>query len=405
MPWYASKTTIATAFSLTAISATLSLLEIAMHLRHYSNPKEQRFVVRIIALVPVYGVLSCVALAKPTVSLDVDIARDMYESWIVYNFLSLCVEYVGGPANVLTSCGRTRKKLPPTIWACTCTEREGTVVDEKYLRRSKKFALQFVFLKPVLSVVSWIAHQEKKYGDHEINFSKGYIYVLFVYNISYSLALYGLLMFYRGAHDLLKPHRPLAKFILVKSMIFMTFWQGALIAVLTAMGYFGNSSEEGRATQDFLVCVEMVLASFFLHIAFPYTVYANKSGVSRFVSNVAHAVSMGDVLEDARHHFGTSNYSQSQPYAYSMRDADGAAKKEKNWDHNRDEARLDDKDGNRTNDDENSLHFEQNQPYVVVIEEDGNPYSYKISHNNTNAINIEVELGEMGGGEKKINDG
>ena len=142
-----------------------------------------------------------------------------------------------------------------------------------------------------------------QYGDSAIDFKRGYVYVLFVYNISYSYALYGLLMFYRGAYDLLKPHKPLAKFMLVKAVIFLTFWQGAFIALAVATGDVA-SSEEGRATQDFLVCVEMVFASIFMHIAFPYYVYANRSGVSRFVANVGHALSVGDVLDDTVHQFG-----------------------------------------------------------------------------------------------------
>ena len=50
--------------------------------------------------------------------------------------------------------------------------------------------------------------------------------------------------------------------------------------------------------------MEMVFASIFMHIAFPYYVYANRSGVSRFVANVGHALSVGDVLDDTVHQFG-----------------------------------------------------------------------------------------------------
>jgi Organic solute transporter Ostalpha len=45
------------------------------------------------------------------------------------------------------------------------------------------------------------------------------------YNITYSMALYALLLFYLGTHELLAPFNPLIKFILVKSVIFLTFWQ------------------------------------------------------------------------------------------------------------------------------------------------------------------------------------
>ena len=172
----------------------------------YSNGNHQRHILRIIFLVPIYALLSFAALMRPKHSLDLDTFRDCYESWVVYNFLALCFEYVGGPGNVQNN--MQGKELPPSVWACA---RESQQVDGAYLRRSKQYALQFVFLKPFLSLISWIMHMRGQYGDSAIDFKRGYVYVLFVYNISYSFALYGLLMFYRGAYDLLKPHKPLAK--------------------------------------------------------------------------------------------------------------------------------------------------------------------------------------------------
>ena len=54
----------------------------------------------------------------------------------------------------------------------------------------------------------------------------GYLYVTIVYNISVSLALYGLFLFYQATSDMLMPYKPVLKFLSVKSVIFLSFWQG-----------------------------------------------------------------------------------------------------------------------------------------------------------------------------------
>lgn len=54
----------------------------------------------------------------------------------------------------------------------------------------------------------------------------GYIYITVIYNISVSLALYGLYLFYFATRDLLTPFDPVLKFCTVKSVIFLSFWQG-----------------------------------------------------------------------------------------------------------------------------------------------------------------------------------
>lgn len=50
-----------------------------------------------------------------------------------------------------------------------------------------------------------------------------------VYNVSYSAALYGLLMFYKAIRPLLTPFKPVQKFFAVKGVIFATYWQSVVV--------------------------------------------------------------------------------------------------------------------------------------------------------------------------------
>jgi hypothetical protein len=52
-----------------------------------------------------------------------------------------------------------------------------------------------------------------------------FVWIMIFYNVSYTIALYSLLLFYLGAQDLLAPFKPMVKFITVKAVVFMTFWQ------------------------------------------------------------------------------------------------------------------------------------------------------------------------------------
>lgn len=54
----------------------------------------------------------------------------------------------------------------------------------------------------------------------------GYLYITIIYNISVSLALYSHLLFYFATRDLLQPFEPVLKFFTIKSVIFVSFWQG-----------------------------------------------------------------------------------------------------------------------------------------------------------------------------------
>lgn len=65
-----------------------------------------------------------------------------------------------------------------------------------------------------------------------LSVTSGYLYVTIIYNISVSLALYALFLFYFATRELLSPYSPVLKFFMVKSVIFLSFWQGELLSPL-----------------------------------------------------------------------------------------------------------------------------------------------------------------------------
>ncbi len=67
------------------------------------------------------------------------------------------------------------------------------------------------------------------YGEGEINWSKGYAYIALLQNFSQLAALYCLVWFYVATGKDLQPFGPGAKFIAVKAVVFMTFWQSVHI--------------------------------------------------------------------------------------------------------------------------------------------------------------------------------
>ena len=200
-----------------------------------------------------------------------------YEAFVIYTFLSLCLEFVGGPGEVEVKMNGF--VLHPSFLHCTCCFPPQRV-DGLFVRRCKQGALQFVLLMPILGILSVVLYATGNYSPGYWGPSNGcaccasvcrlmgkgvsgsvlsycsplcgtcvcnarytlhlpllhyplynhfplcrYLYITIVYNVTYSVALLALFMFYMGAHDLLAPFNPLLKFVLVKSVVFFTFWQ------------------------------------------------------------------------------------------------------------------------------------------------------------------------------------
>ena len=50
-----------------------------------------------------------------------------------------------------------------------------------------------------------------------------------MYNVSVSLAVYGLVLFYNATRHMLAKYSPVLKFFSIKLIVFLSFWQGVLM--------------------------------------------------------------------------------------------------------------------------------------------------------------------------------
>lgn len=97
--------------------------------------------------------------------------------------------------------------------------------------------------------------------------------------------MYCLVLFYRALREELSPIKPVGKFLCVKMVVFVSFWQAVFIALLVKAGIISEEhtwdwkSVEAVATglQDFVICVEMFLAAIAHHFSFTYKPYIQEA--------------------------------------------------------------------------------------------------------------------------------
>jgi len=296
--------------------------QIYQYLRYYTNPAEQRWIVRILFVVPVYAFeswLSLLFFSKDNLYVYFNAVRDCYEAFVIYNFLCLCYEYLGGEGSIMTE---IRGKPIKSDWA-TGPLCRGQSYNIGFLRFCKQGTLQFCIVKSIMAFIVIILQLSNLYHDGNWSLADGYIYTTIIYNVSVSLALYALVLFYFATKDLLRPYDPVLKFFTIKSVIFLSYWQGFLLAILEKAGTIQPiMSDDGTTTtrsgtvsagyQNFLICIEMLFAAVALRYAFPISVYMGQcqgENVGRTVtmqsisSSLRETMNPRDIMTDAIHNF------------------------------------------------------------------------------------------------------
>ncbi|GAA5881472.1 hypothetical protein JCM1840_001100 [Sporobolomyces johnsonii] len=273
-------TSVLLAATISAVFSTLlSLATVWLQLKHYHRPRLQRFVVRILCMVPIYSLSSLISLYSLDLAFFVDAVRDIYEAFVIYCFFSLLVEYLGGERSLIILLhGREPVKHP---WPVSLLLPPMDASDPFTFLGLKRGILQYVQLKPILAAITVVLKATGTYKDGSLSRDSGYTYVSIAYNLSVSISLYCLAMFWVTTHDDLQPFRPMPKFLCVKGIIFASFWQGFGVSVLVALGWLRSSRYETEqlslAIQDTLICFEMPLFAFLHLYAFSYTDYIDSN--------------------------------------------------------------------------------------------------------------------------------
>ncbi|KAM3827114.1 transmembrane protein 184A isoform 2-T7 [Vipera latastei] len=307
----------------------LTFHQIFLHLKNYTIPNEQRYIIRILFIVPIYAFdswLSLLLIGSHQYYVYFNSVRDCYEAFVIYSFLSLCFEYLGGESTIMAE---IRGK--PIVSSClygTCCLR-GMSYSIGFLRFCKQATLQFCIVKPAMAILTIVLQAFGKYHDGDFNIHSGYLYITIINNFSVSLALYALFLFYFATMELLRPFEPVLKFLTIKAIIFLSFWQGLLLAILEKCGAIpevqiidGKAVGAGTVAagyQNFIICIEMLFAAIALRYAFTCQVYREKkesatglAPLQSISSGLKETMSPQDIVQDAIHNFSPTYQQYTQ---------------------------------------------------------------------------------------------
>ncbi|XP_052023345.1 transmembrane protein 184C-like isoform X3 [Apodemus sylvaticus] len=276
---------------------------ILQHVAHYTQPKLQKPIIRILWMVPIYSLDSWVALKYPKIAIYVDTCRECYEAYVIYNFMIFLINYltIRFPNLILHLEAKDQQNhLPPL---CFCPP---WAMGETLLFRCKLGVLQYTVARPITTVTALACEILGVYSEGKFCFSNPWTYLVIINNVSQLFALYCLLLFHKALKEELKPINPLGKFLCVKLVVFVTFWQSVLIAFLVKVGVISETrtwewqGAEAVATglQDFIICLEMFLAAIAHHYTFSYKPYAHEAKKGSCFDSFLAMWDVSDVRDD-----------------------------------------------------------------------------------------------------------
>ncbi|KAL4890094.1 organic solute transporter Ostalpha-domain-containing protein [Aspergillus ambiguus] len=273
------------------IAAGVSIYLIMCHATHYSKPIEQRHIIRILFMVPIYSLVAWLSTFFYKKAVYYDVLGDCYEAFAISAFFSLLCHYIAPDLHTQKDYFRGIDPKPwimPVNWFKKCcggdrgiwrTPRSGLT----WFNIIWVGVFQYCLLRVLMTIVAVVTQYFDLYCEESLNPAFSHVWVLVIECIAVSIAMYCLIQFYVQIKDDIAQYRPFLKILSIKLVIFLSFWQSSLISFLQSSGAIKatkkiNSSDLRVGLPNLLISIEMAIFAV-LHLwAFAWKPYSLEKG-------------------------------------------------------------------------------------------------------------------------------
>nr|POE59306.1 transmembrane protein [Quercus suber] len=256
------------------ISVVISLFLVFQHATHYLKPWEQRHIIRILLMIPIYSTVSFLSYLKYRHAVYFEVLRDCYEAFAIASFFTLLCHYI---APNLHDQKEYFRGMTPINWfwgvfgaqKCTGGEHKGP------FRRPRSGLTWFNYccVRVLFTIVSVISEAFDRYCEASLSPAFAHIWVLAFECVSVSIAMFCLVQFYLQLRRDLAEHRPFLKVLSIKLII---------ISLLSSSNGPLQPSERIAYSDikvgipSVLLCIEMAIFAVMHLFAFPWKEYRIK---------------------------------------------------------------------------------------------------------------------------------
>ncbi|KAF2270046.1 DUF300-domain-containing protein [Lojkania enalia] len=277
------------------LSATFGMLAVVIafflilrHAMHYLRPWEQKHIIRILLMIPIYATVSFLSYLYYRHAVYFEVIRDCYEAFAIASFFTLMCHYIAPNLHEQKEYFRNiepKNWVWPLNWMQKCTGG----ADKGWLRKPRSgltwfnivwiSIFQYCFIRPFFTVVAVVAQANDRYCQSSLDPRFAYIWVGIFEAVSVTIAMYCVIQFYVQLKPDLAPHRPFLKVLCIKLVIFFCFWQSLLISFLA--GSNGPLKPSAKIAEpdirigipSMLICIEMSIFAVMHIFAFPWKPY------------------------------------------------------------------------------------------------------------------------------------
>ncbi|SZF00492.1 unnamed protein product [Blumeria hordei] len=293
------------AASAAAIAIMTSLYLIFMHATHYTKPNEQRHIIRILFMVPIYSTSALLSFMFYWHAIYFQVLSDCYEAFAIASFFALLCHYIAPNLHEQKKYFRSiepKAWVWPVDWFKLCcirvwrTPRNGLT----WFNIIWSGVYQYCFIRVAMTIVAVVTQYYGRYCESSHSPVFAHIWVLVIEGSAVTIAMYCIVQFYIQLSVELEAQKPFIKVLAIKLVIFLSFWQTFLISILTSEAFQAIKPNPTISYPDLkvgipslLLCIEMAVFSILHLFAFSYKQYVSEPSTMSSLNDEARTTIVG----------------------------------------------------------------------------------------------------------------
>ncbi|XP_031137947.1 organic solute transporter subunit alpha [Sander lucioperca] len=213
---------------------------------------------------PVIGTMSCLGMWIPRATMFTDMTSACYFAIVVFKFLILMLEEVGGDEIFLKRAGRHKLRISTGPCCCCCPCLPYVAITRRSLFLLKLGSFQFALLKIVFTILSIVLSTNGTFDLADLSIKGAAIWINPFVGILTIIALWPVAIMFMHLRTALRTVKIIPKYAMYQLVLILSQLQTAIINILALNGTIACTPPFSSTARGYMMSQQLLILEMFI---------------------------------------------------------------------------------------------------------------------------------------------
>lgn len=254
-------------YSVLTFMATVSMLvylEECVYIYKKVPSNKKSIIVWVNGAAPIIGTMSCLGMWIPRATMFTDMTSATYFAIVVFKFLILMIEEVGGDEAFLQRSKTKTLRISTGPCCCCCPCLPHVAITRRTLFLLKLGSFQFALLKVVFTILSIILWTNGNFDLSDLNITGAAIWINPFVGILTIIALWPVAIMFMHLRITLRSLKIIPKYAMYQLVLVLSQLQSAIINILAMNGTIACAPPYSSQARGYLMSQQLLILEMFI---------------------------------------------------------------------------------------------------------------------------------------------